>query len=46
MDAMGKSDYNGMSEQLQYTKDVKGNTESGLGPRSDQREQIFKGEEP
>lgn len=46
MDAMGKSNYNGMSEQLRYTKDVNNNQEPGLIPRSDQREQIFKGEEP
>lgn len=46
MTAVGKADYQGMSEQLRYTKDALGNVDPGLGTRSDERKDIFLGADP
>lgn len=46
MTAMGKGDYQGMSEQLRYTKDALGVSQPGLATRSDERKQIFLGTDP
>ena len=43
MTAIGKADYQGMSEQLRYTKDALGNVDSDLSTRSEQRKDIFLG---
>ncbi len=43
MGAMNAGDYNGMSQQLRYTKDSAGNVEPGLVTRSVIREVIFLG---
>jgi GH24 family phage-related lysozyme (muramidase) len=46
MNAFGAADYSGMSEQLMYSKDSKGNQQDGLVTRSDERKEIFMGKDP
>ncbi len=46
MKDMNAGDYAGMSEQLRYMKDSAGNTQKGLGTRSDERKSIFLGDDP
>jgi GH24 family phage-related lysozyme (muramidase) len=46
MKDMNAGDYDAMAGQLQYTKDSAGKVEKGLVTRSDDRKDIFLGEDP
>jgi RHS repeat-associated protein len=46
MKALGSGDYAGMADQLMYAKDANGKQEQGLVTRSNERKDIFIGNEP